>query len=644
MPTLHALLLTDVVDSTRLTEQLGDGAMAELWAAHDRLARDLLPLWHGREIDKTDGMLLLFDAAADAVGYTLAYHRAIEERKLPIKARAGIHVGPVSLRANSPDDIGRGAKPVEVDGMALPIAARVMSVALGGQTLLSAEARLALGVTPQRVRSHGYWRVKGIGEPMELFEIGASEGPFRVPPDCDKAYRVVRQGYIWLPVHAVRHSLPAERDKFVGCQQALHTLAHKLDSGVRLVSLLGMGGIGKTRLVTRFAWTCLGDYPGGIWFCDLSQARTIDGIHFAVAQGLDVPLGTTQPVVQLATAIAARGRCLVILDNFEQVAGHAEATLGHWLDRAPQAQFIVTTRQVLGIVGEEIFALAPLLGDEAAELFTRRAEAARQGYVPSAEDLVAIRQLVKVLDGLPLAIELAAARMRVMPPRTLLARMHDRFDVLLSHAGRRDRQATLRAAFDWSWELLSEPEKATLARLSVFEGGFTLDSASALVRATAAEGAPSPIDVVNWLVDKSLVRQVSDERFDLLETVREYAAQHLRTEGRFHGSGPACEAAARASHWRHFASMDEQAAVADRCAEANNLVAACRAAATAGDCHAATATLVAAWAALRLTGPYHAGVELALVVAALDSLDDADQGLVHWVAGSALDMLGQVEP
>ncbi|MEP7102455.1 MAG: AAA family ATPase, partial [Burkholderiales bacterium] len=440
MATPHALLLTDVVDSTKLAESLGDAAMAALWTSHDRVARDLLPTWRGREIDKTDGMLLLFDDVTDAVGYALAYHRALAAQGMPFKARAGIHVGPVTLRPNRDDDIARGAKPVEVDGLALPVAARVMSVALGAQTLLSAEARSALAAMtpragtherPRRIVSHGHWRMHGIADPVELFEVGEVgkaggdvAAPFTTPPDGTKVYRVVRQGELWQPVREVRHSVPAERDGFVGRQEPLLALAKKFDDGARLVSVLGMGGTGKTRLVTRFAWTWLGDYPGGVWFCDLSQARTVDGIHFAVAQGLDVPLGKADPVVQLAHAIAGRGKCLVILDNFEQVARHAEETLGRWLDRAPLAQFIVTTREVLGIVGEETLALAPLPMPDAAALFLRRAESARQGYAPGADDLLAIDQLVKVLDGLPLAIELAAARVRVMPPRTLLARMN----------------------------------------------------------------------------------------------------------------------------------------------------------------------------------------------------------------------------
>ena len=168
----RALLLTDVVDSTKLSESIGDAAMAEVWAAHDRVARDLLPTWHGREIDKTDGMLLLFEVAADAVNYALAYHEALAGMAVPLKARAGLHVGAVILRENNPEDVARGAKPLEVDGLAKPTAARVMSIARGGQTLLTPEARQALGQTALKLESHGFWMIKGLSDPLELFEVG----------------------------------------------------------------------------------------------------------------------------------------------------------------------------------------------------------------------------------------------------------------------------------------------------------------------------------------------------------------------------------------------------------------------------------------------------------------------------------------
>ena len=642
MTDTRALLLTDVVDSTSLSQTLGDEAMALLWAAHDRIARDLLPPWRGREIDKTDGLLLLFSSAADAAGYALAYHRKLDTLEPPLKARAGLHVGPVTLRENSAADVALGAKPVEVEGLAKPTAARVMSVALGGQTLLTAEARAGLGASRLRLLSHGQWRIKGVAEPLELFEAGDAHSPFTPPPDGEKAYRVVRQGDLWLPLRRVKHNLPAERDAFVGRQDALLDLAQRLSGGARLVSLLGIGGTGKTRLATRFGWTWLGEFPGGVWFCDLSQARDVDGIVHAVAQALDVPLGKDDPVVQLGHAINGRGLCLVILDNFEQVSRHAEETLGRWLNRARDAQFLVTTREVLGLSGEETMALAPLPPHDGAALFVRRAESAKRDFETGAEDHAAIAPLVKLLDGLPLAIELAAARVRVMPPRMLLARMSERFKLLSSSGGRRDRQATLRATFDWSWDLLSLPEKAALAQLSVFEGGFTLASAEAMLDLSAIAGAPWAVDLVQSLVDKSFVRTVAGERFDLLASVQEYAAEHLRTEGRYEGSGPQAGLAAETRHATYFAGLDEKQAIAGACAELGNLAVACRRAAARGDPQVAASALELAWAALKLRGPFRVGVELTEVVRSSPGLAGATKAKVDRVAGNALRATGRI--
>ena len=271
----------------------------------------------------------------------------------------------------------------------------------------------------------------------------------------------------------------------------------------------------------------------------------------------------------------------------------------------------------------------------------RRAEAAKPGFQPSAEDQSAIDPLVKLLEGLPLAIELAAARVRVMPPRMLLLRMSERFKLLSSAGGRLDRQATLRAVFDWSWDLLSVPEKAALAQLSVFEGGFTLESVEAVLDLSAYENAPWPMDALQSLVHKSLVRQMTDARFDLLVSVQEYAAEHLRTEGRYTGSGPAALLAAQARHGEYFAGLDEKAAIADACAELDNFVVACRRGAARANADVAANTLQCAWAGLSLRGPFRVGVELASVVRATPGLGAAAAAKVHWVAGRALEASGK---
>ena len=647
MDSTRALLMTDIVDSTLLTERLGDKAAAALWAAHDRVARDLLRAWHGQEIDHSDGFLLLFERAVDAIGYAVAYHRALTTFDEPLRARAGVHVGAVAMRRNSAADVALGAKLLEVEGVAKSIAGRVMSIALGGQTLLTAAARDALGATTQRLEAHGHWRMKGVAEPIELFEAGdaddASEGgaPFVPPPDSAKAYRVVMRGELWQPVREVRHSLPAERDAFVGRGGPLLELARRFDAGARLVSVLGMGGTGKTRLVTRFGRAWLGDFPGGVWFCDLSQARDLLGIASATARGLDVPLGRDAPIAQLGLAIAGRGRCLVILDNFEQVARHAPEALGCWLDAATEAQFLVTTREVLGLPGEQIVALAPLPGNEAAELFLRRAAAAKSDLKLSVDDQAAVAPLVQLLDGLPLAIELAAARVRVMPTRTLLARMDERFKLLASLGGRQDRQATLRATFDWSWELLAAAEKAALAQLSVFEGSFALEAAEAVLDVAACDPETWIVDVLQSLGDKSFVRPVGQDRFELLRSVQAYAAEHLSLEGRYPGSGPSAMRAAQHRHGTWFAALGPRRAVEGACADLANLVVSCRRAIALAQPAMAVAALRGAWAAVNRHGPFSAGAELADAVCRMPGLEGAAAAQAYAVRGSALNSLGR---
>jgi len=641
--TLRALLLTDVVDSTRISVELGDAASAQLWTAHDRLARDLLGQWRGREIDKSDGMLVLFNSASDAVGYAIAYHHALSSLQTPLQARVGLHVGPVALRENPRADVARGAKPLEVDGSAKSIAARVMAIAAGGQTLLSASARTAMTDAPEvRVRSHGHWQIKGVAEPIELFEAGRGGAPFTPPPDSDKAYRVVQKEGLWLPLSEMRHSLPAERDSFIGRSEPLIQLTRRFDAGARLVSVLGIGGLGKTRLVTRFGWRALGEFPGGVWFCDLAQAHSLDGIVHAVADGLEMPLGRGDPVVQIGHAIAARGPTLVILDNFEQITTFAGATIGQWLTHSTRARFLVTTREVLGLTGEVALQLDPLAPLDAAELFIARAQSIRPGWEPDEQELDAVWPLLTLLDGLPLAIELAAARIHVMPPRVLLSRMRDRFKLLTSSgSGRVDRQATLRAVFDWSWDLLREADRAALAQLSVFEGGFTLDAVESLLDLVAFDADLWPIDALQSLVQKSLVRHPTDDRFELLVSVQEYAAEHLRTPGRYLGSGPAALLAAQQRHGAWFAALSIEKAQTNDCEDLENLVIACRRAVERGDGVQAVQVLRPAWAALKLRGPFQVGVDLAMAVRGMSGLDDTSIAIVELLAGEALEACGR---
>jgi predicted ATPase/class 3 adenylate cyclase/Tfp pilus assembly protein PilF len=654
-----ALLLTDVADSTRLAEAMGEAATAALWTFHDRLARDLLPTWRGREIDKTDGMLLLFDTAADAVGYALAYQRALRSLRPPLNARVGVHVGPIALRANRAADIARGAKPLEVDGAAKAVAARVMTVAAGGQILMSGAARRALPDEGFRLRSHGHWRLKGVAEPVELFEAGDEAAAFMPPSDAEKAYRVARQGDLWVPVREVRHNLAPERDSFVGREAELRALADAFEAGARLVTVVGPGGTGKTRLARRYAAAWLGEWPGGVYFCDLSEAHDLSGVQLAVALALGVPLVKGDASAQLGHAIAGRGRCLVILDNFEQVQAHAHATVGTWLDMTRDARFVVTSRERLHLAGEVVAELDPLPpGDDAIALFAARARAQQPHFAVDEGNLAAVSEIVRLLDGLPLAIELAAARVRVLSPAQILARMQDRFALLTGARGVAARQATLKAAIDWSWDLLAPWERSALAQCSVFDGGFTLEAAEAVVGLNDWPDAPNVLDAVQALVDKSLLRawhpnaarrlDIAEPFFGMYLSIHEYAAQKLLA------FGDRLVADTQQRHASYFAGFGSDAAIdallrdggANRrrtlALELDNLVSACRRAIGRHQADLAASCFLAAWAVLEAQGPYGLASELGLQVAALDGLGPHRAALVHSALAQALRSQGDI--
>lgn len=644
----RALLFTDVVDSTAIVQRLGDAAASLLWGEHDRLARELLAGYGGQEIDRSDGFFLLFDEMLDAVRYAAGYHDIV--RQLGLSTRVGLHLGPVTLRRNPAADVARGAKQIEAEGLAKPLAARIMSLARGGQTLMSRAAHDALQRLPEGalIVDHGHYRVKGADEPLQIFELGRPGDGFTPPADTDKAYQVVLIEAVWKPVRDVVNNLTPERDAFIGRNLELHDIARRLDSGSRLLTLVGVGGTGKTRAARRYGRTWLGDWPGGVYFCDLSEARSIEGIYFAVALALGVPLGKDDPGLQLGNAIAGRGRCLVILDNFEQVAEHAQGSLGVWVDRAALAAFLVTSRERLHLAGEEVVEIEPLpLADDAMELFEVRARAQLTSFRIGEANRAAVARLVEMLDGLPLAIELAASRIRILSPAQIVQRLQDRFKLLGGARGTAARQATLRAAIDWSWDLLQPWEQGALAQCSVFEGGFTLQAAEAVLDLTGWPEAMPVIDVVQALVDKSLLRSwmpkgqprldIEEPHFAMYVTIHEYAGDKLRASG-------GLEDAHRA-HGAYFARFGGDEAIESLCLhggvarrrafslELDNLLAACRRAVRRGDAEVALSAFRAAGEVFDLQGPVAFGATLGVQVMALPDGDDSLRAAVGAMLG-----------
>lgn len=593
------LVLTDVVDSTRLAAELGEAKNGAVWDAHDHASRGLLERWDGREVERTDGMLALFKGREAAVAFALGYLEALGTLQPPLSARVGVHCGPLVVRANPAEHVRRGAKALEADGLALSVTARVSALARGGQVLLT---EAALGPHIDAV-SQGHWHLKGAPEPVELFALAAPEAEI---PDGDKAYRVVKDGEHWVPVHAIPKTLPAEWDGFFGRDEDLQAIRKHFGEASRLVTLAGIGGVGKTRLACRYAWSSLAEFPGGSWFCDLSECRTQADIERTVAVALGVPIDARDATEQIGHAMAGRGHCLVLLDNFEQLVAHADATLTRWLTLAPQAHFLVTSRERLGVPGEALIGLEFLAEAEAVRLFRARAEAAKPGFSethsPEDEDL---RALVRRLDQLPLAIELAAPRVRVMSLPQLLHRLEARLELLSSSERRDTRSANLRANLDWSWELLDEEGRRGLAQLSVFEGGFTLGAAEAVL------GGSQGFDVVQTLVDRSLVRRVDEDRFDLLSLVREYADQRLDELDRVE---------IERRHGSYYAQLEGPPGSPEVARELDNIVAACLRAVYRADSETALQTLKMAWAVVDRQGPFSLAARLANEVGELPGL------------------------
>lgn len=542
MSLVRALLLTDVVDSTKLSEELGDQAMAEVWLAHDRVARDLLPVWQGREIDKTDGMLLLFETPDNAVAYAQAYHQALASLPVPLKARAGLHVGPVLLRENSAEDVLRGAKPLEVEGLAKPTAARIMSIAGAGQTLLSAEARAALTAPELAIASHGHWMMKGVTEPVELFEVGIDATQFLTPSDGEKVYRVIRSGERWLPVKEIPNNLPQQSSKFIGREQELREIKALLGSA-RLVTLLGMGGLGKTRLSLQAAAELMHQFPDGVWFLDLSPITDPALALSEAAQVLGVRKEPERSLLQSVCDYLKTRRVLMVFDNCEHLIKPAAELAQAVVKAAPLVRLAASSREALRIPGERAYPILPLPlprpGDDlatlqrstAVRLFIDRARNHKPSFELTEQEAPAVIELVARLEGIPLALELAAARVRVLSVADINRRLSDRYKILVGGSRvLQARQQTLRALVDWSYDMLTDDEKTLLNRLAPFRGGFDMDAAEAV----CGEEPLAPdlvLDLLSSLIEKSLVMQIESAhgtRYRMLETIREYADEKLK--------------------------------------------------------------------------------------------------------------------
>ena len=515
-------LFTDIEGSTRLWESQPERMQAAL-ARHDALAREAVEGSRGVVVKTTgDGIHAAFSDPLDAVRAALQLQLALGDPAatagVTLCVRCGLHVGVVENRDS------------DFFGTAVNRAARIMTAAHGGQILVSQTVvdligdRLSDNVT---LRDLGTVRLRDLAHPQRVYQV--------VHPALRQAFPALRS------LEATPNNLPQQVTTFIGREQA-STELQRLIARSRLVTVVGTGGLGKTRLSLHIAANVVDDFPDGVWFVELAAVADARLVPQAVASVLGVTETAGQPVTDALLAHARDRRLLVFLDNCEHVS-HACALLARQLLQAGAAiRILATSREPLHVGGEATYALpalalpsnsrtvtpAGLLQSEAAQLFIDRAVAVHASFAVTPDNAAAIATICRRVDGIPLALELAAARVRTLSVDTIAARLDDRFRLLTG--GDRTglpRQRTLRALIDWSYELLTPPEANLFRRLAVFAGGFSLDAAEAVGRHDGND-EPDVLDTLTHLVEKSLVeREPAGERYRLLETVRQYALERL---------------------------------------------------------------------------------------------------------------------
>jgi predicted ATPase/class 3 adenylate cyclase/Tfp pilus assembly protein PilF len=650
------LVFTDVEDSTVLWDQVPDG-MREALALHDAIMRETLGAAQGYEVkSEGDAFMVAFASAPAAVGWCLQVQERLMAADWPaeilgqdearevlaedgtpllrgLRVRMGAHAGTPICQPDP--NTGR----MDDFGGVVNRAARVGGAGHGGQILVSGSAWQEIGgeADGAEVIDLGEHALKGLERREHLRQIlpaalaGRSFERIKTP-------------------NLKKTNLPARLDSFFGREPEMDDLEKRLADGQRLITLLGAGGTGKTRLSQRFGGKMLAQFTGGVWFADLTEARSLSGILSAMGTALDVPLIQKDPMAQLADAILGCERVLIILDNFEQVVEHGAETVGRWLQRAPEAVFLVSSRTLLRIEGEEVLYLDPLPVAEAVNLFYDRGRAVQPSFARCDDNEPIVTEICERLDCMSLAIELAAARVRMLAPEQIRQRLSQRFKLL---RGQRrdlsDRQATLRGAIDWSWDLLKPQEQSTLAQLAIFRGGCTLEAAEAVTDLADFEDEPWVMDTVEALVDHSLLRRTEPlaghSRYRMLESVREYAMQKL-------GDGAPSAALRQAQYFATFGneefldSLDRHGGVQRRqrlALEIENLVGGAESAIAASEWGLAAYCGLAATPVFQLQGPYRDGVAL-LNLVSLEGLDRPlsgrllfARGILYWLVGRPTD-------
>ncbi len=604
---MQAFLFTDIESSTRLWEEHPD-EMPDALTRHDELLAACVEDAGGTVVKTTgDGLVAVFASETEALQAAVRAQSEFSEVDWgptgPLRVRMGVHGGETESRSD------------DFFGPVMNRTARIMAAGHGGQILLSGVvADLLSGTLPEGVnlRDLGFHRLKDLTLPEHLYQAVITDIPSEFPAP--------------LTLDSRPHNLPVQATEFLGRANELTAIGAMLDApNIRLLTIAGPGGAGKTRLGLQVAADQFDHFPDGVFFVDVSAERDPDAAFEAVVRALGLPAGGGDALQILKTRLRDL-KMLLLLDNFEQVtvAGTGIAEL---LQAAPGLKVVVTSRETLRVRPEFVFPVPPLsLPDpsddvaqiaesEAAQLFVERAGAVRPGFALDAENARVVAEICLRLDGLPLAIELAAARLNVFTPKDLLARLRKRLDVL--GAGGRDvpdRQRTLWGAIAWSYELLDARERDLFDLLAVFSS-TGLDS----IEAVAEEALGSfDVDSLASLVDKSLVQTDSEDgstRFAMLLMIKEYSEERL-------AENPEREHAVKRAHALHFSafaqelngrlnSTDRDAALSDLSTEIGNLRTAWRFWVDQGDLEQLFLLIDGLWALHEARGWYHAAIELA---------------------------------
>jgi predicted ATPase/class 3 adenylate cyclase len=546
MPSLPSgtvtFLFTDVEGSTRLWEGNPE-VMGYAIARHDQLLADSVAA-HNGVLFKTvgDAVCAAFPMASDALSAALDAQRALSSGSWgeigPLRVRMALHTG------QSEEHDG------DYHGQPLNRVARLLSAGAGGQILLSgATYELIADQLPGELAllDLGEHRLKDLTRPEHIFQLMAPDLASDFPP--------------LKTLDSQPNNLPVQLTSMVGRERELSAICDLLNrSEVRLITLTGPGGIGKTRLSLQLASEALDDFADGVWFVPLASISDPGLIAATIANVLEVSETPGHSAIDALKAYLRPKQMLLVLDNFEHLIA-AASLVADLLLACPGINVVVTSRSTLRVTGEHEFAVPSLslpdaaatpdqlIGSEAVRLFVERARAARSDFTLAESDAGAVAEICRRLDGLPLAIELAAARIKLFSPPAMLTRLQRRLTLLTG--GPRNvptRQQTLRDAIAWSYDLLSPDEQALFRRLAVFTGGFTLETADLLVSRRNDETTNRPdssnsrlvdssttLDGIDGLTDQSLIRRIDDldiePRFVMLETIREYGLECLVAAG-----------------------------------------------------------------------------------------------------------------